>query len=119
MKLFGYKFNGYLVILGIVFVLMLSGTTCGGCMRCGLNRNLRNIIENGKKKILTSNANDVNSALHIDKNLRNNSLELAHNNFIRSHYFHNKKNYKNVPCTKKQLNMLYTRGGNSNPTNVF
>ena len=119
MKLLGYKFNGYLVILGLIFIFMLSGSTCGGCLKCGLNRKLRNFIENGKKKILTSNSSDVATVLKIDNRIRDNSVELAKNNFVRSHYYHNKKNYKNCPCTKKQLNFLYTRGGNSKPTNVY
>ena len=57
--------------------------------------------------------------VHLNYKLRQDSTELAKNDFIREHKIHNKNNYKNCPCSEKQLNLLYTRGGNSQPVNVF
>jgi len=118
MKLLGYKINGYLVILGLIFVFMLSGATGCSCLKCGAKEAFSNILGKACNNCM-KNASNLYEAVHLNYKLRQDSTELAKNDFIREHKIHNKNNYKNCPCSEKQLNLLYTRGGNSQPVNVF
>ncbi len=118
MKLLGYKINGYLVILGLIFVFMLSSATGCGCLKCGAKEAFSNIVGKACDSCV-KNASNLYEAVHLNQKLRQNSIEIAKNDFIREHYIHNNNNYKNCPCSQKQLQILSTRGGNSQPVNVF
>ena len=118
MKLIGYKINGYLVLLALIFITIISGSTGCGCLKCSAKEAFANIIETGKHTFLTNNKN-LYEAVHLNQKLRQSSVELSQNDFIRKHVIHNKNNYKNCPCSQKQLGLLYTRGGNSQPQNIF
>lgn len=127
MKVFGVKFNLYLVIAGVLLVLLLTGSTGCGCLNCGAKEAFSELT-NSAKTFTNLNVEQYGkkhtcSSTETTPSPSSKMLMWAGNEFKKEHCLNNSSNYHTrdgcVCPTEEQLRFLSSRGGNStSPTNI-
>tara|TARA_Y100001935_G_C17209348_1_gene459252 strand:- start:320 stop:685 length:366 start_codon:yes stop_codon:yes gene_type:complete len=119
MKLFGIKFNIYLVIASIALLLILSGSTTCGCMKKSPMEAMT-LLKNSDKFITKFNVDKLEKVANMYETSHNGStnsmLLWANNGFSKDCCLSNQSNYYNrkgcVCATQEQVDFLSSRGNN-------
>ena len=119
MKLLGFKINGYLVLAAAIIIILMSGSTCSGCMKCSAKEAMTLLSESSKQ--VTKYNMDKVEKLHSSYETNHqgstqDKLLFKKNKFSKDCCLNNQSNYFTrdgcVCATDEQLNFLSSRGGN-------
>ena len=119
MKLLGFKINIYLVIAAVALLVIMSGSTTCGCMKTTTLEALT-LLSNSDKFVTKFNMNKLEkipSMINTNHDVSSSSMAMfANNEFSKDCCVNNQSNYYNrngcVCPTKKQVDLLKTRGNN-------
>ncbi len=120
MKVFGFKINLYLVAAAVILVIIMTGSTGCGCLKCGVKEAFSELANADKPFTKFDPSKYKNIPMSYETNTKDGNSESmlmwANNKFSKDCCKNNQSNYVSrsgcVCPTEEQVNFLSSRGGN-------
>jgi len=127
MQLLGFKFNGYLVVLFLLLMFLISGSTSCGCLKCGVKEAFGAVISKDYESVTDFDPKNFEKTKPTHNITQSPSPDDAmfywgKNEFKKDCCLDNNSNYYNrdgcVCAGAEQIKFLSSRGGNAtSPSN--